>query len=174
MKNYAFLILLALTLAFVGCRKLLTFHIQYQSSFVIPSTTGIDLPINLPTPDQATQSEQTFEANDTRKDLVESIVLNTLVLTITNPTGKTFSFLKSVDISIQGENLSATKIASATNIPANVGAVLNLSTTQTNIAEHIKATKFKLLVTVITDETLLQNVSVDADMDLVVEAKGLL
>lgn len=171
MKKIALILLI--TLAFVGCRKLLTFHIQYQSSFVIPSTTGIDLPINLPTPDQATQSEQTFEANDTRKDLVESILLNSLTLSITNPTGKTFSFLKSVDISIQGENLTATKIASAANIPANIGNVLTLETTQNNIAEHIKADQFKLLVTVVTDETLLQNVGVDADMDLVVKAKGL-
>lgn len=175
MKKISILfLLLTLAISFSGCRKLLQFHIQYQSTCVIPSSMGINLPFDLPTPDQASRSEQEFEANDTRKDLVEYILLNGLDMEISSPAGKTFSFLKSVEISIQGKDLSPTVIAFENNVPQNIGNTLSLNTTQNNIADHIKAATFKLIVTVVTDETLFQDVTIAVNSDFFVQAKSLL
>ncbi len=57
-----------------GCKqvdKLTQFNIDYVESFTLPSTLGLNLPFNLKTPSIKTNSEEFFEVNDTRKNLIE-------------------------------------------------------------------------------------------------------
>jgi hypothetical protein len=78
MIKYTSLLLLLIAFSFSSCKKLnkLTqFDIVYDTDFTIPSSTGINLPTNIITPDFATNSESTLSINDTRKDLIERIIL---------------------------------------------------------------------------------------------------
>ena len=66
---------------FTACDKLdeLTkFDMEYSQRATIPSSAGIDLPFDVFTPEMETNSESTFEVNDTRKDLIEEIKLTEL------------------------------------------------------------------------------------------------
>jgi hypothetical protein len=67
------ILVLCITLSVLGCKKideLTQFDMEFNETTVIPSTIGINLPFNIFTPDIETNSESTFEVNDTRKDLI--------------------------------------------------------------------------------------------------------
>ena len=68
-----------------SCKKideLTKFEMDYNATVVIPSTSGLGLPFSVLTPSVTSNSEATFEVNDTRKDLIEEILLKKLELRI--------------------------------------------------------------------------------------------
>lgn len=166
------LIVLAVVLSQSSCKKLLTFDIALTSSFTIPSTVLLDVPVSLPTPDVTTNAEQEFEQNDTRAKYIDEIYLTELKLTITSPSGQTFSPLKHIYIFINAEGLGETRVAYYENVPPNIGNELLLELDDTDLADYIKKEEFTLRVQVVTDETFFTNISVDADMNYRVKAKN--
>lgn len=173
MKKVVLILLAALLVQISGCRKPITFQIVYEPIFEVPSLLGINLPFNLPTPSITTHSEQIFESNDTRKHLIENIDLTTLKLTITSPSNKSFDFLQSITIEIQGDGEDAEPLAEALNIPKNIGNELVLIPSGLPLDKHIKPDHFTLLINVVTDETLFQNVEIQSLIDLQVQAKSI-
>ncbi len=151
--------------------KLTEFTMDYDSSVTLSKSTGLNLPVNLFTPDIETNSSSEFAVNETRKDLVEEIRLTALNLTITSPESQTFSFLESVTISIAAEGLSEIEVATLENIPDNVGKIITLETTDQDLKEYIKKDKFTLHVKSVTDELLSQDVDIDIASDFFVNAK---
>jgi hypothetical protein len=169
-----FLFPISLLLLFVGCDKLdeLTkFDITYNQKATIPSSTGIDLPVDVFTPETETNSESEFIVNDTRKDLIEEIKLMELELVITSPTGADFSFLKSIEIFISAEELSEIKIASLTDIPYDGSNRLILDTSDLDLKEYIKKDKFSLRLNTVTDELISTDHELDVNSTFFVDAK---
>ena len=108
--------ILIISLAFIlfGCKKfdkLTQFYVTFDETAVVPATAGVNFPFNILTPDVETNSESTFEVNDTRKDLIEEIILTTLDLTISSPSDADFSFLESISVYIKADGLDEVKIA---------------------------------------------------------------
>ena len=91
--------------------KLTQFNMSFNQTVVIPSSTGISLPIDLITPDIETNAESTFEINDTRKDLIEEIRLTSLTLTLNAPGNADFSFLESIRVFMNAPDLPEVEIA---------------------------------------------------------------
>jgi hypothetical protein len=151
--------------------KLTQFNIEYNETVVIPSFTGINLPINIFTPDVKSNSESTFAVNDTRKDLVKEIKLIKLNLTLTSPSNGNFGFLKSIEIFISADGLSEKKIAWKENIPTNVDKFIELETTKTDLKEFIKQDEFKLRLNIIVDELLTSDHYIDVHSIFLVDAK---
>jgi len=151
--------------------KLTQFNMDYDQSIVIPSSTGIDLPFNIQTPDVESNSESTFAVNDTRKDLIEKIQLTDLTLTLTSPSDADFGFLKSISIFISAEGLSETKIAWKEDIPDNPGTVLTLETTGVDLKEYIKKDKFSLRLNTVTDELITSDHHIDMHSVFFVDAQ---
>lgn len=167
------LIYVTLLLLSFSCKKvdkLTQFDLVYDSSITVESTYGIDIPFNIYTPNITTNSESTFESNDTRKDLVESIILKTMTMTVSSPAGEDFSFLKSVEIYISADGLSEMKVAWKDNID-NGTKILNLETSSSDLKEYIKKDDFKLKVTTTTDEVLTQDYTIDIHSVFFVDAK---
>jgi hypothetical protein len=161
-------------LAISGCKKidkLTQFNMEFNESIVIPSSTGINLPFNILTPDVATNSESTFAVNDTRKDLIEEIKLTELKLTITAPANADFGFLKSINVFITADGLSETKIASKDVVPSDNGAVLNLEVENTNLKEFMLKDSFKLRLNTVTDELISSDYHIDINSIFFVDAK---
>src|SRR5687768_17482979 len=82
-----------------ACKKtdeLFTFFIEDEEDIFID--TPFAFPINTLLPIQAvpvtTNQSQEFSQNNTHADKVKNVSLDRLTLTITDPAGKTFSFLK--------------------------------------------------------------------------------
>lgn len=164
---------LVIVISIFGCDKidkLTKFDIDYNETVVIPSSAGIALPFNVLTPDIETNSESTFEVNDTRKDLIEEIVLTTLDLTITSPSNADFSFLKSINVYISAEGFDEVKIAWKDNVPSDV-TVLTLDVTGVDLKDYIKADKFSLRFNTETDELLASDHEIDVHSVFFVDAK---
>lgn len=157
-----------------SCQKLseLTqFEMVYNESVVIPKSTALSLPFNLMTPEVASNAESTFAVNDTRKDLVEEIVLTQLELKLTAPENGNLGFLKSIEILIAAEGLEDTKIAWKDPVPKAAGKSLVLDCTGANLKDYIVKDAFKLKVNTITDELLTADHHIDLKAVFFVDAR---
>jgi len=169
-----FFVLISLYLLYPACSvidKLTQFNMDYDMSVVIPSSTLINLPINISTPEIESNSESTFSVNDTRKEMIEEIVLRQLKLTLTDPPEEDFSFLESLSIYISAEGLSETEIAWMDPVPADANNVLDLETSDADLKEYIKKDRFSLRLNTVTDEALTVDHHIDIHATFFVDAK---
>lgn len=167
------IIYVLLLVSFFGCKKidkLTQFNMAYDESIVIKSSTGINLPFNVLTPDVETNSESTFELNDTRKDLIEEIRLKKLTLSISSPANADFSFLKSISIFISAEGQKEEKIAWLLDVPADAQTI-DLILTGIDLKEYLKAPKIALRLNTETDELLTSDYTIDIHSVFYVDAK---
>jgi hypothetical protein len=172
-KGKIFLLLLA-GLVF-GCKsidKLLTFTVTDQTSFRVESTSPLNLPFEILTPDVTTNSSQKFENNNTTSALVKDVKLEELRLTITNPSTKTFSFLKSVYIYISTTQSDEIQLAYLDNI-SSTNSTITLITTQEKLDKYVKSSSYKLRTKIVTSESLSQPVDVRVDLKFKVTAQSL-
>ena len=173
MKN-KIILCLVVALSFLGCKKLdkLTqFNIEFNNTATIPSSTGVNLPFDVLTPDVETNSSATFSSNNTRKDLIEEILLEKLDLTITSPNGEDFSFLKSINIYIKANGLAETRIAYNNDVSQNAGSKLTLTTVCVDLKEYIKKDEFSLRVNAVTDEIISPDYDINIYSKFFVDAK---
>jgi hypothetical protein len=157
-----------------GCKqvdKLTQFNMPYSETITIPAGVGINLPLNILTPEIETNSESTFALNDTEKNLVEEIRLIGLTINHTAPAGEDFSFLKSVRIYISADGLTEEQIAWKENIADTAGNVIQLELSNADLKEFIKKEKFTLRVNTITDEFLTTDQQVEVQSLFFVDAK---
>lgn len=165
---------LLLLIIVTSCDKLdeLTqFNLNYTTQYTIASSTVLDLPISIFTPEVTTNSESEFENNDTRSDLIESIVLTDLTLTIDTPQNGNFDFLNDVEIFITAEDLPEIIIASINDIPENGSFQVSLNTTGNELKEYIKKDSYTLKVTTVTDGTITEDHTIDISTTFAVDAK---
>jgi hypothetical protein len=171
-----FLLLIIGFLLFTGCDiqekldEIATFNISNSADFTVPSASAINLPIDVATPDVNTSSQQSFENNNTRADLVENVSLTDLTLIITDPDDRTFSFLKSLEIYISNDSEGSTLLAEIQDIPETVGKELQLETTGANLDEYITEDSYSLEFKAVTDKTTNSDTDFTADMVFEVRA----
>lgn len=162
-------------LVFAGCDKvdeLLTFTISHQVTFQIENSTPLNLPIEIATPDVTTNSSQTFENNNTSAGLVKDVKLQEIKLTVTNPSGKTFSFLKSIKLYISTDQNNEIELASLDDIPTTATSI-TLTPTKEKLDTYVKASAYKLRTSIVTREALTQTLDVRADLKFKVTAAPL-
>ncbi|MBT8236177.1 MAG: hypothetical protein KJO04_08290 [Bacteroidia bacterium] len=172
MKNYFLSGFLLICLS--GCNaldELTKFDMDYNTEVVIESSFGVNLPFNVFTPEIESNSESEFAINDTRKDLIEEIQLKELSLRITAPQEEDFSFLESVEIFITAEGLEEVLIASMTDVPQDIGDLLELDTSNADIQEYIKKDRFQLRLNTVTDEAIAVDHYIDVNAIFFVDAK---
>ncbi len=157
-----------------GCEKLdeLTqFKINYNEEVIIESSTVVDLPFNVFTPEISSNSESTFDSNNTNKDLIEYIELTSMVLEITSPSNGDFDFLNSIEIFISAEDQAEVKIAWKENIPSNSGNKIELETSGADLTNFIKKDKFILRLETVTDELITSDHHINVKSEFFVDAK---
>jgi hypothetical protein len=172
MKTKAISVLAILTLFIISCNeidKLLTFTISNEVTFKINSGLAINTPFEVATPDVTTNSSSEFKNNNTNADLVKDVKLQELKLSITNPTDKTFSFIKSVHLYISTTADNEIELAFLDDINATTNTI-NLTCTSQKLDKYIKASSYKIRTKVTTRETLTKEVEVKANMKFKVTA----
>lgn len=148
----------------LSCKKieeLLTFTITNEANFTVNSSSPVNIPVSINTPDVTSNSSQEFSNNNTNANLVKEIKLQSLKLSITSPNGQKFDFLKSVRIFISTNASNEIEIASLENIPPS-STVLDLLPTLSVLDDYVKAPKYSLRTQVITNQVLTQNVNIHA------------
>ena len=170
------LIICTICLIFLGCKKvdeLTQFNMEFSESVVVPASTGANLPFNLFASDVETNSEATFEVNDTRKDLIEKILLTSSEIVLTSPSNADFSFLESISIFLSAEGLSEIKISWKENVAGDGLTTLKLDVTNADLKEYIKKDAFTLRLNTVTDEVLTSDHHFDVNSIFFVDAKVL-
>lgn len=168
------IIMLVIISAVLSCDKLdeLTkFEIDYQQRASIPSSTGVDLPFDIITPETETNSDTEFESNETRKDLIEEIKLIKLELVLDTPTDADFSFLKSIEIFISADGLEEISIASVNEVPEDIGNILVLDTSDADLKKYIKKDTYSLRLNTVTDELITRDHELEINSTFFVDAK---
>ena len=173
MKHAA--IFLFTLLGVLSCKKiddLLTFRISHETTFTLQSASPLNLPFEVQTPDITTNANQEFQNHNTRADLVKDVRLEEVKLTLVSPSDKTFSFLKSIQIFISTNQSDEIVLASAENISSTT-TTLNLEPTSEKLDSYVKASSYKLRTSVITRETLTQDVDIKMNIKFKVTADAL-
>ncbi len=176
MKKISFLLISTLLIStFSSCNaidKLTQFEVSYDTKFTIPSTIGIDLPFNIPTPDITTNISEKLANEQTNKELIEQLFLRKLILTTQNPKGKSFSFLKNVDLYLKTNSLPKVKVAYKHNITNSIGSELKLDIVKdVDLQEYVKDDHFTVEAEVTIDEITLEKIEIKADLTFWVDAK---
>jgi hypothetical protein len=173
-KSTTFFAALITSLCIVlGCSKirdLITFNIHNETTFRIPSAIGINTPFNLPASNVKTSSNQAFQNNNTRKELVKDVILTKLDLTIEAPEQANFSNLKSIEIFIQADGIDEKLIAFKHDISSSQGKTLVLETANDKLDEYIKKDSYNLRTNLVLREAYLYNVDIKANMTFKVTA----
>ena len=174
MRNFVlFMFISGLLSALVGCDavdELTKFDIDYESSVTVPATIGINSPLVISTPAITTNSSSTFENNNTRADLIESIKLKSMTLTLTSPNGEDFSFLENISLSISADGLSDKVIAGKTTISASAISI-DLDVDDVELKEFLKKDKFTIKASATTDEVITSDHVIGVKSTFRVDAK---
>ncbi len=118
--KYFFLIWASLCLFLSSCDKvdeLTNFTVDFEQEGILPASTVVNVPVDIVTPPIETNHEQTYSDYNTAVDLIESVKLNKIHLTIKSPEGGNFDFLKSAEIYLKSDGLETIKIASVSDVP---------------------------------------------------------
>jgi hypothetical protein len=172
MKKSIYTTFAILSLFIVSCSivdQLLTFTISNQTTFTIPSGIPVGTPLNATTPDITTNSSSEFENNNTKANLVKDVRLKELTLTITDPSGKTFSFLKSIRLFISTDANDEIELASQDNVNSTASTLV-LTPTNAKLDKYIKASSFTLRTEAVTKESTTQDITIKGDMKFTVTA----
>jgi hypothetical protein len=168
-------LLLLVSFVFQGCQNEeigIRFKMDYNTSFTIEAGGGLNLPLDFFTPDVTTNSEAEFEANDTRKDKIQEIKLESLSLAITSPANQNFDFMKDIYLFINADGLDEQRYAFIENIPDGL-TTITLNADGVDLAEYIKKDKFSLRVEAVQDKTMTRDIDVSAAMVFDVKANPL-
>ena len=166
--------LLLFSFAFASCKKLsnlLTFEISNSENIKIPASGILTVPIISPVP-VTMNSEESFENNNTRANLVKDVVLKKLTLTITDPAAENFNFLKSIRIYIGTDNNDKVPLASLDNIPMGVSTI-ELISDNSKLDKYVKASSYKLYTEVEIKSNITKELNVRADSKFKVTADPL-
>jgi hypothetical protein len=150
--------------------ELTKFDLDIQTSASIPATTLIDIPFDVQTPDVTTNSQSTFENNNTNRDLIESIKLTRMQLSITSPDDGNFNFIREIRIFIEADGLEEIEIANALDLENTNSNTLLLQSERQELREYLIKDSYQLRIQTITDETINQTHNITIDSKFRVDA----
>lgn len=143
MKKTLLIAPLLVLLLLIGCKKvdqLLTFNVDVSQSVSIP---GYAAGLQLPPVTVTTKSEDSFRNNKTTRDKVKDVYLDKLLLTVTDPPGTTFDFLKKVDLYISTNATNKILLAHIDDVPRGVTTITLIPTTA-RLDEYLKSDTYDL------------------------------
>ena len=161
-----------LAVVLTGCDKLTHFPMNYSTYFTISSTTVVNLPVSVSTPEVETESESTFAHHNTRADLIERIWLRRATLRVESPSNGDFSFIERLDVYLRAEGLPEILVAWAHDIPAGEDEI-DIDVIEDDLRAYLLAERFTIRTETTTDEVITQNYQIECETDFMVDAKVL-
>lgn len=163
---------LVIVLSFIGCNKgRITFYVNDSTTTTVKSVIPINLPYDIPVGQINSTNTQEYQNNNTAPDLIESVNLDKLTVTITSPADEDFSFLKSIHIYIKkSDDSDKVEIAYADNIDPNAHSI-TLTPTDANLVPYLKESSYKVDTKVEIKKVLTRDVDLRIDLKFKVTAK---
>ena len=170
---FSLLLLVVINTSCKKIKKTTTFSILDSTEFIIPASTQLNVPVEINTREVTTSSSQYFSDNKTNAALVKDIKLSALRLNITDPTGETFSFLKSIKIYIYGNGQPEVLMASKEDITNDASNPLDLETGNAKLDAYIKSNAYSLRYELVTDEIFSNDITIQTNLTYSVTASPL-
>ena len=136
-------LVIILLLASCGALKHVTFYQNFNESVTVPSLKLTNATDTFVTPSIPTNVESQLKANNTSPDLVQSVELQTMALTITAPPGQTFAALKDVRVFLLTDSLPAVEIANKYNI-SGTSDTLNMNVDDVQLKPYLLSNSFQM------------------------------
>ena len=175
MRTIALSLLAFFTLISFSCEdeldRLTKFTITSKSTFTLPATTVVDIPLAIGTPEVPVNNEQEFDNNNSRTDLIESAKLTSLVLNITSPDDGNFDFLNEIEIIIDAEGLDEQVIASRTEIPEDQSTSIELNVKETELRPYLQNDSYSLRVRAKVDKTINSEYKIESTSRIFIDAE---
>ncbi|SHI72099.1 hypothetical protein [Algibacter luteus] len=153
--------------------ELTKFDLDYDTSYTLNPVPVVGVPVSLFTSDIETNTETTFENNNTNANGIESIKLKSLKLVISSPETGNFNFLKYIQIYISTENVEEVEIANLFDIQNTNANSLELNTINVELKNYLQEDAFKLRIAAVADETTSEFYDIDFFATFKVDAKVL-
>ena len=169
MKKVLIPVLLVMLVAFYSCNKLqhIPFDYSYHNTFSVPAATipaftdsfSYVVPTNI---------DSILAQNKTNPDLLQSAKLKSLTLTITDPAGQNFGFIRSLKVYVvtAGGDL---EIAHKTNI-STTDPALTLDVDDVELKPYLTAQSMTLRLVATTESGTIVNMTMRSDMVIHFEA----
>lgn len=173
MKRWLLPVLAFSIMTLFSCKKLqkLTqFDLTYNSEATISAGIAASLPFDVFTPDITTQSESAFNGHHTSSNLIESVKLKQMKLSVTSPEGRSFDFLKDIEIYISADGEEEIMVAAKHNIPETVGSELLLDPADAELKPYLIKDKYKIRLKVTTDKIVNEDVKLNIGSTFHVDA----
>jgi hypothetical protein len=170
MKQLKILFLLTLLPALAtvqSCEKVenaINFGFNIDGEFTMPPNIPINTPLTLPGIPMDYNSEETFEQNNTRADLVKKITIDYIKMNILEPVGQDFSFVKDIEILFDMDGVGEKLVAWKYDVDDNVGGELSLDVTPDDLSAYLKGDGVKMTIKVTTDKITTQEVKMSYDI----------
>ena len=155
--------LLVCIVSVLSCKKLdkLTqFDLTYSSEATISAGVASNLPFDVLTPEIVTQSESEFKGHNTAKNLVQSIKLKKMRLSVTNPADRNLDFLKDIELYLSAEGESEVRIAWKYDIPDTTGKEILLEIGMEELKPYLIKEKYRIRLKVTTSKIMNTDVTV--------------
>ncbi|MBF9255510.1 hypothetical protein I2I11_19585 [Pontibacter sp. 172403-2] len=166
MKRLILAAVVLLAFAGVSCDAiddLLTFYINHDETITIASNFPVGQLVPLTPVTVTTNSEESFKNNKTRAELVKDVTLDKLTLTITDPQGGNFDFLKRIELYISSDNKPEVKLAGLDAVPQNVSQI-ELQSTNAELDEYIKSDSYTIRTEAVLAKPVSSDITIKADM----------
>lgn len=175
MQNKLFPVLFLIAGTLFSCEKiqdLTEFTIRNESNITIPGqNTGLGDLLSIPKAEVQSSSEQSFQNNNTRADLVEQAILKELELNITSPANADFDFLNDISIFISADGLKEVMVASKENIAEDGSRTIELETSGVDLKPYIIKDQFSIRTEATTDKVEDNDIDIQIKMAFAVRAK---
>ena len=173
MKKYLFaaFILLQFLTSCDSLNKLTKFKLPFTRSINLPALPFTVVGASVQTPDIKTNIDSVLTSLNLTSDLVQSVSLKKMDLTLTDSTGGDLTFLKSISIYICATGLDDVKIAGIDSVPDNTGSSLSLAVESTDLKNFILKDEFQLKIITTTDKITKVEQKLKVDMNLQLDLK---
>lgn len=153
--------------------ELTKFDLDYETSYTLNPVPIVGVPVSLFTSDIESNTETTFENNNTNADNIESIKLKSLRIQISSPETGNFNFLEYIQIYISTEKVQEVEIANLFDIENTNSNTIELNAIDTELKAYLKEDTFKMRIVAVADETTTEPYEIDFFAVFQVDAKVL-
>ena len=157
MTRRFFIAILALISLTFSCKKLeeiSKINVPMNRTFTIPETELEQIPIDITTPKVSTADNLLNNNIDLEGDRLESVAVTSMELSIDSAQGIDLSYLESVELFFEAEDMDQERIAWAEDISSEVGYHLELSTSEADITPFLLEDSIRIRLIGLTDEAI--------------------
>ncbi len=173
MKLY-FLITASFCIAFSSCNKideLTNFTVDFEQEATIPASTVVDLPIDIISPPMETKYEETYSEYNTAVDLIESVKLNQIKISLKAPEGGNFDYLKSAELYLMAEGLETIKLAGVTDVPEGLTELELDVDSDADLKAYYESGEITSQIKAETDQLISEEQTINTFIQIKIDAK---